>query len=167
MHGVAVVKDAEPLVVVAGVATGSEAVGGVVLGGGVVVFTYGPVSGGRTALHLSVGLPQGSRHLGLSGGVHDTYDASSTIGRRAASAALDMHLDNVRALVADNLIGLTVVGLRTVERYLVPAGDNFAAGIFVNNTVVHTLIAADCRRQGVGVLIHAEDYVVHTVEVTI
>ena len=76
-----------------------------------------------------------------------------------------MHLHNVRALVAHDLVRMPLV-LVAVDRYLIPRRDYLAARPLVHHPVVNPLVPGHVGpvHTRVGVLIHAVDGIVHAVE---
>lgn len=78
-----------------------------------------------------------------AGSVLDADKAFSIVGRGAAFAFFDVDLNDVGALVANNLIGAVVdrcLRRMSIDRYAVPADAELAAGVRVVNSLVDALI---------------------------
>ena len=159
-------EDAVPAVVGEGVADGGEAEGfaGDVLCAADEVVAGGPEGGGGVRGDPVEGVVGGGGFgLRESGGVLDADEAFG--GGGFVGAVFDVDFDDVGAFVADDLVGVALVGV-VEDRDLVPGGDDFAAGPFVDNAVVDALVAGHVAAAGagVGVFVDAVDGVVHAVE---
>ena len=166
----AIVEDTAPAVVLGGGARGGETEGhiGKRAGGGVVA--RGGESGGLAGdgrRRVGVGRV-GGPHLRQARGVLDADDAVAAVPAGAHLALFHMHLDDVRAFVAYNLVGATEGGA-AVLRHVVPRADDLAARIGVLDTVVDAPVRvarrAVGRGAGIGVLIDSVDGVAHVFKV--
>lgn len=95
----------------------------------------------------------------LAIGILDTNQTLAAIGGRAAVTLLDVNLDDVGALVADNLIGIIVVVV-AVKVDTIDRGAKITAGIGATHAAEHAAGGGVLKVSGVDILIHAIDGIV-------